>query len=154
MLTQRRPILPVSRRLALTVGLIAVLVALAGAPRLRSQQQQQAQAQQQAQPLPAPTNPSPLYVDTFIDLLPQNFPAGEAAIKQYVLDTRKDPGNRSCIAVAQVAGRANHLIVMEEWQDEAAFHRHEAAQHTIDYRAKMLPLIGAPFDEREHFLVQ
>lgn len=136
-------------------GILTLIAAMPFAHGLLSRPQQtpQQQAQQQAV-LAAPANPSPLYVDTFIDLLPQNAPAGFAAIKQYVLDTRKEPGNLRCIAVAQIAGRANHLIVMEEWQDEAAFHRHEAAVHTRDYRAKMLPLIGAPFDEREHFLVQ
>jgi len=109
---------------------------------------------QQTNSLQGPANPSPLYVATFIDLMPPGAAAGTAAIKQYVLDTRKDPGIVRCEAVAQIAGRANHLLVLEVWQDEAAFERHETAPHTLDFRAKMAPLIGAPFDQREHFLVE
>lgn len=101
-----------------------------------------------------PVNPSPLYVVTFIDLMPPGTEAGTAAIKQYVLDTRKDAGVQRCEAIAQIAGRANHLAVIEVWKDSAAFEKHETAAHTLDYRAKMGPLIGAPFDQREHFLVE
>jgi quinol monooxygenase YgiN len=111
-------------------------------------------AQQQQDPLQGPANPSPLYVATFIDLMPPSIAPGTAAIKQYVLDTRKETGIRRCEAIAQIAGRANHLIIIEVWQDEAAFEKHESAAHTRDFRTKMQPLIGAPFDQREHFLVQ
>jgi quinol monooxygenase YgiN len=107
----------------------------------------------QQNPLQGPANPSPLYVATFVDLMPPGAEAGTAAIKQYVLDTRKEPGIVRCEAIAQV-GRANHIMVMEVWKDEAAFEKHEIAAHTLDYRAKLAPLIGAPFDQREHFLVQ
>ena len=111
-------------------------------------------SQQQPDPLQGPAHPSPLYVATFIDLMPTNLAAGTAAIKQYVLDTRKDAGNKSCQAIAQIAGRANHLVIMEVWQNEAAYQKHTEMAHTKDYRTKMQPLIGAPFDEREHFLVE
>ena len=108
----------------------------------------------QQPPAQGPANLSPLYVVTFIDLMPPGRETGTAAIKQYVLDTRKEPGIVRCEAVAQIAGRANHLVVMEVWKDEAAFEKHETLAHTLDYRAKMAPLLGAPFDEREHFLVE
>jgi len=58
------------------------------------------------------------------------------------------------LAIAQIAGRANHLAVIGVWKDAAAFEKHETAAHTLDYRTKMEPLIGAPFDQREHFLVE
>lgn len=110
-------------------------------------------AHSQQNPLQGPAHPSPLYVVTFIDLLPPGAGPGTAAIKQYVLDTRTEPGIVRCEAIAQV-GRANHLVVTEVWKDEAAFQKHETAAHTLDYRAKLAPLIGAPFDQREHFLVE
>jgi quinol monooxygenase YgiN len=133
-------------RRVMVVAVVMVVMFAAGAftGTLRSQQD----------PLQGPANPSPLYVGTFIDLMPTNIEAGTAAIKQYVLDTRKEPGIRRCEAIAQIAGRANHLIIMEVWQDEAAFQKHEEAAHTRAFRTKMAPLIGAPFDQREHFLIQ
>jgi quinol monooxygenase YgiN len=128
------------------VTVVAVLAFAAGAftPKLHSQQN----------PLDGPANPSPLYVATFIDLMPPSTEAGTAAVKQYVLDTRKESGIVSCEAIAQIAGRANHLVVIEVWKNTAAFENHESAAHTRDYRAKMVPLIGAPFDQRVHFLVE
>jgi quinol monooxygenase YgiN len=135
------------RVVAMAVAMSAMMFALGTFPRpLRSQQQ--------PDPMQGPANPSPLYVGTFIDLMPVNIAAGNAAIKQYVLDTRKEPGIKRCEAIAQIEGRANHLIIMEVWQDSATYHKHEAAAHTRDFRTKMQPLIGAPFDEREHFLLQ
>lgn len=102
----------------------------------------------------APANPSPLYVLTFIDVLPAGVGPGTAAIKQYVIDTRKEPGNQRCEAVAQIAGLANHLMVLEVWKDEAAFRKHEGAARTLDFRSKLAPLLGAPFDRRESFLIE
>ena len=135
---------PTRRVIAAAVVAGLAFAAATFAAKLRSQQN----ASQ------GPPNPSPLYVITFIDLMPPGREAGTAAIKQYVLDTRNDPGIVRCEAIAQTGGRANHLVVMEVWKDEAAFEKHETAAHTLDYRAKIAPLLGAPFDQREHFLVQ
>jgi quinol monooxygenase YgiN len=135
---------PMRRLVTLTIAAGLALAVATSTTRLYSQQNA----------LQGPANPSPLYVVTFIDLMPPGTEAGTAAIKQYVLDTRKEPGIERCEAIAQVAGRANHLAVIEVWQDSTAFEKHQVAAHTLDYRAKMGPLIGAPFDQREHFLVE
>jgi quinol monooxygenase YgiN len=135
------------RSLVLLCGGVLVFFALVAGP-LGSG----ARAQQTA--LDAPPNPSPLYVATFIDLMPLNTVPGTVAIKQYVLDTRKDPGMVRCEAIAQIAGRANHVVVLEVWRNEQAFENHEAAPHTRDYRAALQPLLGAPFDQRVHFVIE
>lgn len=111
---------------------------------------------QQAQPdaLQAPKVVAPLYVVTFADVFPQNTVAGTNTIKQYATDTRTDPGNERVELTAQVGGHANHMIIIEVWKDEASFTKHESAAHTLDFRAKMQPLLGAPFDQRFLFLVQ
>lgn len=93
-----------------------------------------------------------LYVATFIDLMPQNTAAGTAAIAQYVSDSRKEQGVVRVEAIAQEA-RENHLVIFEVWQNQQRFNAHESTAHTRDFRAKLLPLIGAPFDQRLHHLV-
>jgi quinol monooxygenase YgiN len=108
----------------------------------------------QPDPLQAPKVVAPLYVLTFADVFPQNTVAGKTAIQQYAADTRKDPGIQRVEVIAQVGGHANHMVIIEVWKDEASFNKHEAAPHTLDYRAKMQPLLGAPFDQRFHFLLQ
>lgn len=98
--------------------------------------------------------PAPLYVATFVDLMPQNKEPGTKAIKDYVIATRREPGIVRIEAIAQVGGRDNHLVIFEVWTDQKAFDQHEASANTRDFRAKLLPLLGAPFDQRLHFLVE
>ena len=102
---------------------------------------------------PVPVQPpGPVHVVTFVDITPNNRDAGTAYCKQYVADTRKDPGITSVELLAQT-NRPNHLIIYQVWQNQAAFERHEAAAHTKDFRAKMAPIIGSPFDQRPHYVV-
>jgi quinol monooxygenase YgiN len=111
-----------------------------------------ADAAQQA-PAAAPVQPpGPVHVVTFVDITPNNRDAGTALCKQYAADTRRDNGNTSSTVLAQ-ANRPNHLVLYQVWQNQAAFEAHEAAQHTKDFRAKMLPMLGSPFDQRPHYVV-
>lgn len=101
----------------------------------------------------APKDPSPLYVIIFADFTPENIAKGTELIKQYALDTRQDPGNVRSELLAQ-SDRPNHFMIQQVWQNTAAFEKHEAAEHTKDFRAKAQPMLGAPFDERLHFKVE
>jgi quinol monooxygenase YgiN len=96
--------------------------------------------------------PGPVQVITFVDITPNNRVPGTALCKQYVADTRRDAGISSVEVLAQT-NRPNHLVIHQVWQNLAAFERHEAAQHTKDFRAKMLPMLGSPFDQRLHYVV-
>jgi quinol monooxygenase YgiN len=98
------------------------------------------------------TTQAAVYVATFIDLMPPNTPAGTKAIQQYVADTRKDSGNIRAEAIAQ-EGRENHLVIYEVWQSKKAFDAHEALPHTKSFKTTLYPLMGAPFDQREHHLI-
>ena len=134
-------------RRTLAVAVLLVSIAVAGTLTY------QAQAQQPAAPAPAPTQPpGPVYVVTFVDITPNNRDAGTAFCKQYVADTRKDPGITSAELLAQT-NRTNHLVIYEVWQNLAAFDRHQALAHTKEFRAKMAPIIGSPFDQRLHYTV-
>jgi quinol monooxygenase YgiN len=112
-------------------------------------------ARTQQNPPPGANTPAPLYVAAFIDYAGGDAITAEGTkeIQEYVLETRKDPGIIRCEALAQV-GRANHLLVMEVWQNQAAFEKHEAAQHTKTFRADIQAKLGAPFDQRLHYVVQ
>jgi quinol monooxygenase YgiN len=101
----------------------------------------------------APKDPSPLYVVIFVDFTPNNIVQGNELIKQYVLDTKKDPGNIRSELLVQ-ANRTNHFMIQQVWENTAAFDKHEEAQHTKDFRAKTVDMLGAPFDERMSFKVE
>jgi quinol monooxygenase YgiN len=94
-------------------------------------------------------SPSPYYVITFVDLIPPNKDSGVALLKQYVDTTRKEPGNQTALALTQIS-RPNHLFLYEVWQNEDAFNKHESNAATRDFRTKMQPMLGAPFDQRAH----
>ena len=126
-----------SIRPAVALLVSAVLLFAAGmlTGRLRAQQ--------------AGASPSPYYVITFVDLIPPNKDAGIALLKQYVDTTRKEPGNQTALALTQIS-RPNHLFLYEVWQNEDAFNKHEGNAATRDFRTKIQPDLGAPFDQRGH----
>lgn len=94
-------------------------------------------------------SPSPYYVITFVDLIPPAKDAGVALLKQYVDNTRKAPGIQRAEALTQIS-RPNHLFLYEVWQNEDAFNKHESDAATREFRAKIQPMLGAPFDQRAH----
>ena len=126
-----------SIRPAVALLVFAALVFVAGmlTGRLRAQQ--------------SGTNVSPYYVITFVDLIHPNKDAGVALLKQYVDTTRKEPGNQTAVALTQIS-RPNHLFLYEVWQNEDAFNKHESNAATRDFRTKIQPDLGAPFDQRAH----
>lgn len=132
---------------ALIVLASAALLVGAGilAGRLRAQQPP-------APALTAPANPSPYYVVDFVDIAPGN-PASIDLIKQYVRDSRKEPGSQRIEALAQIS-RTNHFVVYEIWENEDAFHKHEASATTRQFREKIQATLGAPFDQRPHFKIE
>ena len=133
------------RRLAVVALLVSV--AVAGTFSYR------AQAQQAAPPAAPPVQPpGPVHVVTFVDITPNNRVAGTDLSKQYVADARRAAGMVRVDVLAQT-NRPNHLVVYEVWQNLAAFEAHEAAQSTKDFRAKLLPMLGSPFDQRLHYVV-
>lgn len=95
------------------------------------------------------SSPTPFYVITFVDLIPPNKDAGVALLKQYVDTTRKEPGNQTAQALTQI-NRPNHLFLYEVWQNEEAFNKHESNAATREFRTKIQPMLGAPFDQRSH----
>jgi quinol monooxygenase YgiN len=95
------------------------------------------------------SSPTPYYVITFVDLIPPSKDQGVALLKQYVDTTRKEPGNQTALVLTQIS-RPNHLFLYEVWQNEDAFTKHEGVAATRDFRTKIQPMLGAPFDQRVH----
>ena len=101
-----------------------------------------------------------VYVVTHIDTFPPAvLPPTAASLKpegllrQLAAETLKEAG---CIRfeVLQQEGRANHFTLMGVWKNEKAFDDHEAAAYTRKFRESIQPILGSPFDERLHHLLQ
>jgi quinol monooxygenase YgiN len=102
---------------------------------------------------PAAHAQEPVYVVTHIDLMPAGVPAGVPAMKQFAAETLKEKG---CVRfeILQQDGRPNHLTLVAIWKDQKAFDAHDSAPYTKEFREKMQPLIGSPWDERLHQLIK
>ena len=90
-----------------------------------------------------------VYAVTHVDIIPPQKDAGTKLVQQYVVDTRKDPGLARIEAGAEIS-RANHIAIVEVWQDKKAYDEHIAAAHTRQFRQQLDPMLGSPYDERLH----
>jgi len=84
--------------------------------------------------------------------MPQVTAEGETILHQFAAESRKDPG---CISfqLLQEPQRRNHFTLVQVWRDQNAFIAHEAAAHTRATREKLQPILGSPFDQRLHLLI-
>jgi quinol monooxygenase YgiN len=94
-----------------------------------------------------------VYVVTHIDLMSTGVPAGIPLLSQFAAATLKEP---NCIRfeVLQQDGRPNHLTIVAVWKDRKAFDAHDSAPYTREFREKLQPLIGSPWDERLHQIIK
>ena len=88
-----------------------------------------------------------LYVITHVDVIPAGKDDCMAALKAMSVDTAADTGNIS-YEVLQQANRGNHFEVLEVWANRKALDGHAMAAHTRAFRAKLVPIAGALYDER------
>ena len=130
------------------VGVLLAAVALAGTFAWR------AQAQQPAAPAAAPVQPpGAVHVITFVDITPNNKDNGTELCKQFIADMRKEAGVTRAELLVQT-NRPNHMVMDVVYQNQAAYEKHENAQTTKNFNNKLVPIIGAPLDERPHYALQ
>jgi autoinducer 2-degrading protein len=88
-----------------------------------------------------------LYVVTYIDVFP-NFAADtNRLLQQFASESRKDPGSVRFEVLRDVE-RTNHFTIVEVWQNRQTYDAHLALDHTKQFREKIHPGLGSPFDER------
>ena len=90
-----------------------------------------------------------VFIVTHIDVMPNWADAANAAIQKYAADSRKDQGAVSVEGLVQ-DGRPNHFTIVEIWQTRGDFEAHSGQAHVHEFRDKLQPMLGAPFDERLH----
>ena len=94
-----------------------------------------------------------IYAVAHVDILPNGTAAGTKLVQQYVADSRKEKGAVRIEAYAQIS-RVNHLTIVEVWESQQAFDAHVAAAHTRQFRQQIDPMLGSPYDERLHLLLE
>ncbi len=96
----------------------------------------------------------PLYVVRHVDIGGQQAAvAASKMLTEFAEASRKEPGSVR-FEVYREVGRANHFTIVEVWQNRAAFETHLVGANSKSFREKVQPLLGSPFDERLHNLLQ
>lgn len=93
-----------------------------------------------------------LYAVTHIDAEPNYTKDATNLLRTYASDSRKDPGAVR-IEVLEEDGKPNHFTLVEVWRDKKAYEAHIVLAHTKEFRAKLFPMLGSPYDERLHAAV-
>lgn len=106
------------------------------------------------QPVPAQEPGQKLYVVTHVDIGgPALAAEGAKLLQQFAADSVKDPGSVR-FELLREPNRINHFTIVEVWQSKQDFENHLILPHTKAFREKIQPLLGSPFDERLHILLQ
>jgi quinol monooxygenase YgiN len=95
-----------------------------------------------------------VYVVTHVDIAGTPAIVAEATrlLKEFSADSQKDSGVVRFELLLQ-DGRLNHFTIVSVWQTRDAFEAHAGAEHTRRFREKIQPMLGSPFDERLHGLL-
>jgi quinol monooxygenase YgiN len=88
-----------------------------------------------------------IFVITHVDVDPQFVPQAQPLLNTFVADSLNDPGIQTFALLSQTP-TLNHFQLVETFANLKAFEDHLSAQHTVDLRTNIDPLLGAPYDER------
>jgi quinol monooxygenase YgiN len=89
-----------------------------------------------------------LAVITHVDVLPRHTAEAAALLGQYARHALAASAQRC--DVLQELTRPNHFTLVEVWATRHAFESHLATAPTRQFRERLHPLLGSPFDARLH----
>lgn len=92
---------------------------------------------------------APVYVATYIEVIPTAASDGAALLKQYRDASRKEAGNLR-LEIVQETSRPNRFAILAIWTDQKAFEAHAKTAHTAQFRDKLKAIHTGPYDERVH----
>jgi quinol monooxygenase YgiN len=96
---------------------------------------------------PAATSRGAIFVAAHVDVPPNMREKILDPLKTLAETSRKEAGNERYDVVQQTA-RANHFFSIESWKDQKSHDAHELAAHTKQFRATLVPMTGALYDQR------
>jgi quinol monooxygenase YgiN len=99
------------------------------------------------------TKASTVFVVVHIDVMPPYTKEAVSLLQALMHDSRKDPGSVS-FKVLQEPVYKNHFTLVEEWAGQDAYDKYVSSAHTRQFREKIQPMLGSPFDERIHAEVE
>jgi quinol monooxygenase YgiN len=90
-----------------------------------------------------------IIIATYFEVKPEYSSEGARLLDQY---RRSSIGDDGCIRLEALGEihRRNRFVMIEAWDSEPALAAHEAAGHTVQFRADFTRIQKSPFDQRAH----
>jgi quinol monooxygenase YgiN len=95
----------------------------------------------------AHSQPGPVYVVTYVDVMPNETTSGEALLQHYRDASRKEDSNLRTTVLQEIA-RPNRFAILEIWKDKAASDAHDKASSSSELFGRLKGIGNAPFDRR------
>ncbi|WP_213741596.1 antibiotic biosynthesis monooxygenase [Bradyrhizobium sp. dw_411] len=91
----------------------------------------------------------PVYIVTYVEIAPGSTADARKLILGYVTEAKKAPGATQIEALQRISD-PSHFGLIELWKSPADKQAFAATDTATKYRAALLPLQSAPYDERIH----
>lgn len=88
-----------------------------------------------------------IVVISHVDVPPAQKDSAVESLRQLAETGRQHPGNLQ-FHVWQQLDRPNHFTVIEAWSSRGAFNVHQMRKETREFREKLAPMMGSPYDDR------
>lgn len=89
----------------------------------------------------------PVYVVTYVDVMPNETNSGAALLRRYRDASRKEDSNLHTTVLQEIA-RPNRFAILEIWKDKAASDAHDKASSSSELSGTLKGIGNAPFDRR------
>lgn len=90
---------------------------------------------------------SPVYVVTYVDVMPNATNSGATLLQHYGDASANEKGNLRTLVLQEMA-RPNRFAIIEMWKDKAASDAHDKAPSSAEVIEKLKAIGNAPFDRR------
>ena len=85
---------------------------------------------------PARAQGSPVYLVTYVSVMPNEVVSGATLLERYRDASRKEAGNQR-LDVLHETTRPNRFAILEVWKDEVGFMAHDKAASTVHFRDEL-----------------
>ena len=104
-------------------------------------------------PVRAAAGSDTIFMQVHLDVFPPGLAPTLVAVKDVAEATRKDESNLRYDVVQSVKAPMSHMTLFATWQSREAFDDYEMSDHAREFRDKVGPLLGSPFDDRLYVLI-
>jgi quinol monooxygenase YgiN len=104
-------------------------------------------------PVGAAAGSDTIFMQVHLDVFPPGLAPTLVAVKEVAEAARKGNGNLRYDVVQSVKAPMSHMTLLAAWQSRNAFDAYEMSDYAREFRDKVGPLLGSPFDDRLYVLI-